>query len=70
MRLRADATRPGAAVRHDAAPDGEPVTNGAYVEYQVDDAPPVRVRGADVTVDLPDDGLHVVTVRAVDAPGT
>ena len=51
------------------APDGEPVTAAGYLEYQVDDAPPVRVRTRARTVDLPDDGLHVVTVRAVDAAG-
>ncbi len=61
--------RPGAPLGDDAGARGEAVTSGAYLEYQVDDAPPVRVRTPSVTVDLPDDGLHVVTVRAVDAAG-
>lgn len=69
VRLRADATDQENLSGMVAAPDGEPVTNGAYVEYQVDDAPPVRVRSPGVTIDLPDDGLHVVTVRAVDRAG-
>ena len=51
------------------APDGEPVTRGGHLEYQVDDDPVVRVRGASETIDLPRDGLHVVTVRAVDVAG-
>ncbi len=51
------------------APDGEPVERGAYLEYQVDEAPLVRVRAAAETIELPHDGTHVVTVRAVDAAG-
>ncbi len=51
------------------AADGEPVTRGGYLEYQVDDDPLVRVPGASETIDLPQDGLHVVTVRAVDVAG-
>ena len=69
VRLRAEATDQARLSGMAAAPDGQPVTSGGHVEYQVDDAPPVRVRGASVTVDLPDDGLHVVTVRAVDRAG-
>ena len=51
------------------AAEGEPVTHGGHLEYQVDDDPVVRVRGASETIDLPRDGLHVVTVRAVDVAG-
>ena len=51
------------------AAEGEPVTRGGHLEYQVDDDPVVRVRGASETIDLPRDGLHVVTVRAVDVAG-
>jgi len=51
------------------APEGEPVTGGGHLEYQVDDDPVVRVRGPSETIDLPRDGLHVVTVRAVDVAG-
>ena len=62
--------RPGAALRDGARPrTGEPVTRGGHLEYQVDDDPLVRVRGASETIDLPHDGLHVVTVRAVDVAG-
>ena len=70
MRLRADATDQAQLSGMTTAPAGEPVTNGGYVEYQVDDAPPVRVRRADVTVDLPDDGLHVGPCAPSIAPGT
>jgi hypothetical protein len=51
------------------APAGEPITRGGHLEYQVDDEPLVRVRGAGETIDLPQDGLHIVTVRAVDVAG-
>ena len=69
VRLRAEASDQAHLSGMTPAPEGEGVTGGAYLEYQVDDAPPVRVRTPGVTVDLPDDGLHVVTVRAVDAAG-
>ena len=48
---------------------GEPVENGAYVEYQVDGAEPVRVRGDAADVTLADDGEHSVSFDAVDAAG-
>ncbi len=69
VRLRADAADQAQLSGMVSAADGAPTTDGAYVEYQVDDAAPVRVRRPGVTIDLPDDGLHVVTVRAVDAAG-
>lgn len=51
------------------APDDAPVTRGGYIEYRIDDAPAVRVRGARATIALNHDGLHSVSVRAVDAAG-
>ncbi len=69
VRLTARATDQAQLSGMDPAPEGEPLTRGGYLEYQVDDAPTVRVRDDLVTVDLPDDGLHVVTVRAVDRAG-
>ncbi|MCU0314167.1 MAG: hypothetical protein MUC84_08930, partial [Solirubrobacteraceae bacterium] len=48
--------------------EGEPLERGAFVEIQVDDRAPLRVRGGFAEIDL-DDGDHVVTVRATDAAG-
>ncbi len=48
---------------------GEPIERGAYLEYQVDEAPAVRIAASSKTIALPDDGTHVVTVHAVDAAG-
>ena len=69
VRLTARATDQAQLSGMDPAPEGEPLTRGGYLEYQVDDAPIARVPADHVTVDLPDDGLHVVNVRAVDRAG-
>ena len=69
VRLRATATDQDQLSGMTPAAAGQPVTAGAYLEYQVDDDAPVRVGGAALNIDLPDDGLHVVTVRAADAAG-
>lgn len=52
-----------------AAPDEVPVTRGGYIEYRIDDAPAVRVRGPHARIAVDHDGLRSVTVRAVDAAG-
>ena len=51
------------------APDDRPVTEGAYVEYRIDDGETQRVRGASAAFTLNDDGIHAVTARAVDTAG-
>lgn len=51
------------------APDEQPVTDGGYVEYQIDDGAPQRVRGASAAISLADDGIHAVSARAVDVAG-
>jgi hypothetical protein len=64
-----------AARAHDArsgmnpAADEAPVTSGGYIEYRIDDTPAVRVRGSHARIAVDRDGLHSVTVRAVDAAG-
>ncbi len=52
-----------------AAPDGQPIEDGGYVEYQVDDQAPRRVRGGGASISLAEDGIHAVSARAVDAAG-
>lgn len=52
-----------------AAPDPEPAENGGYVEYQIDDGAPQRVRGASASITLGSDGIHAVSARAVDVAG-
>lgn len=52
-----------------AAPAGKPVEAGAYVEYQADSEPAVRVRGGSASFSFVRDGIHAVSVRAVDAAG-
>lgn len=69
VRLTARAADQAQLSGMDPAPDGEPLARGGYLEYQVDDATTVRVRDDRVTIDLPDDGLHLVTVRAFDRAG-
>jgi len=51
------------------APEGLPVESGAYVEYQADSEPAVRVRGPSARFSFARDGVHAVSVRAVDAAG-
>ena len=48
---------------------GEPIESGGFLEWQVDGADPLRVRGdaGDVTLDA--DGDHEVVLHAVDAAG-
>jgi hypothetical protein len=48
---------------------GEPVEAGAYVEYSLDGADPVRLRGEAAELTLTGDGQHSVAIRAVDAAG-
>ena len=52
------------------APADEPVTGGGYLEYQVDDAAPVRVRTPSVTVDLPTTGCTSSPSAPSMPPGT
>jgi hypothetical protein len=52
-----------------AASDDQPVEDGGYVEYQIDDHPEQRVRGASAEIEILDDGIHTVTARAVDGAG-
>ena len=52
-----------------AAPQSESVTSGGHVEDRIDGGQPTRVRGGEMTIALNDDGLHFVTVRAIDAAG-
>ncbi len=52
-----------------AAPDSERAESGGYVEYQIDDDPPQRVRGASAPISLAGDGIHAVSARAVDVAG-
>ena len=51
------------------APADRPVESGAYVEYQADSEPAVRVRGGSAAFSFSRDGIHAVSVRAVDAAG-
>ena len=51
------------------APDEQPATDGGYVEYQIDDGAPQRVRGANAAISLAEDGIHAVSARAVDVAG-
>ena len=51
------------------APSDRPLESGGYVEYQADSEPPVRVRGASASFSFSRDGIHAVSVRAVDAAG-
>jgi hypothetical protein len=69
IELLAKATDQAALSGMTAAPDAEPAENGGYVEYQVDDGPPQRVRGANASISLADDGIHAVSARAVDVAG-
>ena len=52
-----------------AAPDEQPISDGGFIEYQIDGAAPQRVRGAGASIALTDDGIHAVSARAVDAAG-
>ena len=52
-----------------AAPDDQPISDGGYVEYQIDDGSPQRVRGASASITLGSDGIHAVSARAVDVAG-
>ncbi len=69
IELLAKATDQAALSGMTAAPDAEPVENGGYVEYQVDDGPSQRVGGASASISLADDGIHAVSARAVDVAG-
>jgi hypothetical protein len=69
IELLAKATDQAALSGMTAAPEAEPLENGGYVEYQVDDGPPQRVRGANASISLADDGIHAVSARAVDVAG-
>ena len=69
IELLAKATDQAALSGMAPAPDAEPVGNGGYVEYQIDDGPPQRVRGANASISLADDGIHAVSARAVDLAG-
>jgi len=69
IELLAKATDQAALSGMTPAPDAEPAENGGYVEYQVDDGPPQRVRGASASISLADDGIHAVSARAVDVAG-
>jgi hypothetical protein len=52
-----------------AAPAGDPLESGGYVQYRIDDGNPTRTRGEAVDVTLTGDGDHAVSFRAVDAAG-
>jgi hypothetical protein len=53
-----------------AAPDGEPVTGGAYVAYKLDGAAGfTRVAGDEARIPVAGDGAHVLEYFAVDAAG-
>ena len=69
IELLAKATDQAALSGMTAAPDAEPAENGGYVEYQIDDGAPQRVRGASAAISLADDGIHAVSARAVDVAG-
>ncbi|MFM9164433.1 MAG: hypothetical protein ACKOQ0_03610, partial [Solirubrobacterales bacterium] len=60
--------QPGLSGMEPAA-EGQPVEAGGYVEYQADSDPAVRVRGGSARFSFARDGVHAVTVRAVDAAG-
>ena len=49
--------------------EGLPVEAGGYVEYQADSEPAVRVKGGSARFSFSRDGVHAVTVRAVDGAG-
>ena len=50
------------------APADRPATEGAYIEYRLNDAEPVRIRG-DVASVQAGNGEHVLTFKAVDVAG-
>ena len=52
-----------------AAPDEQPISDGGFIEYQIDGGAPQRVRGAGASIALTEDGIHAVSARAVDAAG-
>ncbi len=60
--------QPGLSGMDGAGPD-LPVTRGGHIEYQVDGGPVQRERGAAAQIDLAEDGVHVVSARAIDVAG-